>query len=281
VNCHEFQNRITAAVDHRLDAAELALFLEHANLCPPCNRSFENERSIAALVRTRIHRLTTPAHICQRILDHLTEEEPGSRARLLLGSAWRAPLTKPALVFTFSFAAVVFILSRSAPVPPVSGSAERPVTNMISQSTLNYRSVMKGEIRPQIASGLYEQVRSYFDGKTDFPVLVPVLKECTLIGGAINADGGTPIVHVMYRHGEHTIYLCQACYETVMAGAVLNLSREVREELGRTGWYRGMTPEGVAIVLWVKGNTLCAAVSAMPADHLMAHLVDADQTTAW
>jgi len=281
VTCHEFQERITAAVDHRLDAAEMVPFLEHAALCPPCGQSFENEQSIVALIRTRVRRIATPVSLCQGILDRIGREQPGSLSRMLLVSAWHAPLTKPALVFALSFAAVVLLLSRSAPVPAGSPSHEGSIDDLISQSAINYGSVLKGDFRPQITSGLVSQVRSFFEGKTDFPVFVPEMKKCTLVGGALNDYQGASVVHLMYKHGEQTIYLGEACYKTVMKGTALNLTREAREELGRTGWYRSATAEGAAIVLWVKGNTICAAVSAMPADHLMAHLADADQTTAW
>jgi len=153
--------------------------------------------------------------------------------------------------------------------------------DIIVQSISNYHAVLKGEFVPQVKSDKPEQVRTFFDGKTEFPVFIPVMKECTLIGGVVNDFHGMHLAHVVYKHGQQTIYLYQACRESVMKGDKLNLSPEVKTDLERTGWHCCTAPDGAAIVLWARGNTLCAAVSAMNGDHLMAHLVDGDIAGAW
>ena len=40
-------------------------------------------------------------------------------------------------------------------------------------------------------------------------------------------------------------------------------------------------PGGAAIVLWVRGRTICAAVAPMDGTHLMAHIAEADVPGAW
>jgi len=148
--------------------------------------------------------------------------------------------------------------------------------DLIGQSVENFNAVMKGDMKPQILSDSPEHLRTYFEGKTEFPVFVPAMKECTLVGGVIDDYHGLRVAHVMYKHGAQTIYLSQTCCETVMKREPSVISAEVKSDLTRTGWYRRTTPGGAAVVLWARGNTLCAAVAEMQEEHLMAHLATAD-----
>ena len=141
--------------------------------------------------------------------------------------------------------------------------------------------MLKGEIVPQVLSDRADNVRTYFNGKTEFPVFIPAMRECTLVGGIVNEYHGMRLAHVLYRHGRQMIYLYEACRESVMKGDTLHLSREAKADLERTGWHCCTAPDGAAVVLWVRGRTLCAAVAPMNSDHLMAHLAEADVPGAW
>ena len=55
--------------------------------------------------------------------------------------------------------------------------------NVLLQSMENYRAVLAGNITPQVASSDPASVRKLFEGATTFPVHVPRLRHCTLIGG--------------------------------------------------------------------------------------------------
>jgi hypothetical protein len=144
-----------------------------------------------------------------------------------------------------------------------------------------YDALITGDMRPQIVSEIPERVKAFFEGKTEYPVLVPVMRECRLVGGVLNTFHGTTLAHVVYRHGDQTIYLAQACKETVMRGDQLRLSPEVREKLESTGWFRETTPSGASIVVWTRGGTVCAAIARLHCDHLMEHVADAEGIDAW
>lgn len=259
------------------------MFLEHAALCAPCRQSYDGERHVVDLVHLRLRPAGAPPEVVAAILDCIAREDAAAPPALMRRAAlrWNTVGTRTAVAFALSFAAVVFLLSRNdtgfSPMPPsdVTGS------DIIGQSVNAYRSVLRGDVAPQIVSEVPDCVRSFFNGKTEFPVLVPAMKECTLIGGGVNDFQGTTLAHVVYKHGGQTISVYQACRETVMKGEKLHLPREALEELARTGWYCCTTPEGATIVVWTKGATLCAAVALMNREHLMAHLVDAGDAGAW
>jgi len=284
VNCREFSHCITPAVDGRLSATDQSSFQEHARLCPPCRRDYEEERGLAALIRARLRPVRVPAGVLASILAGTLESDAprGPGPARAFADLLRRPRTTPVVAFLLSFAAIVFILSRHAPPPHgveiagfVSGS------DIEHQSASNYEAVLKGTIVPQVVSDRPENVRNYFEGKTGFPVYIPAMKECTLVGGIANEYHGMRLAHVLYKHGLQFIYLYQACRESVMKGDTLHLSREAKNDLERTGWHCCTAPDGAAIVLWVRGRTICAAVAPMEGAHLMAHIAEADVPGAW
>jgi hypothetical protein len=274
VNCPEFQKRITAAVDNRLGTGEMAGFLEHASRCLPCRQNYANERSIVTFIHQRVRRVAAPSDVVARILDGLRHEAGAPR---VLARAWRAPAVHPALGLTLALLAFFLFVSLPTSRPPaltiVTGTLEG---DMILQSVSNYHAVMNGDIVPQFLSDIPERLHVFFQARGEFPVLVPVMKECTLVGGIMNEYEGTPLAHLVYKHGEQTIYLFQACRETVRRGKTLHLSAITWHDLERTGWYCGSTAEGDGIVVWVKDATICTAVSRMSGEHLLAHLAGAD-----
>jgi hypothetical protein len=283
VKCREFNRCITPAVDGRLSARDQASFEEHARLCSSCRHDFEEEQSLAVLIRSRLRPARVPAGVLASILTRTLHSDgspppavPGTLSRIL-----HRTRAIPAAACLLSVAVLLYVVSRH--VHSVGGESAGAITSgdLLRQSAFNYEAVLKGEIVPQVVSDRPENVRTYFRGKTGFPVFIPAMKECTLVGGAVNEYRGMHLAHVLYRHGPQFIYLYQACRESVMKGDTLHLPREAKDDLDRTGWHCCTAPDGAAIVLWVRGRTLCAAVASMNSEHLMAHLAEADVPGAW
>jgi hypothetical protein len=283
VNCREFSHCITPAVDSRLSGKDQELFQEHARLCSSCRHDYEEERSLAALIRARLQPARVPEGVLASILAGTlhSDRSPAPHSPRAFTDFLRRPRTGPVVAFVLSFAAIVYVLSRHAPPEGVEVAGFVPGSDIVRQSASNYEAVLKGEIVPQFVSDRPDNVRTYFQGKTGFPVFIPAMKECTLLGGIANDYHGMRLAHVLYKHGLQFIYLYQACRESVMKGDTLHLSREAKNDLDRTGWHCCTAPDGAAVILWVRGHTLCAAVAAMNSEHLMAHLAEADVPGAW
>ena len=271
MKCKDFHEQISAAVDHCLQSGEMSSFVEHANRCPACRCEYEMELTTKLVVRNRARMVKTPPTVAEAILACLRDEgDTTASARM---RSWkdllRNPLVKPAIAFAATFVLVIFLIRQSSgPAASFAGN------DVILQSLTNFRAVVSGEIKPQILSGIPENVRNYFTGKTEFPVLVPAMKNCTLVGGGVNECSGTAMAHVVYRHEGQVVYMCQACFETVIKGNTLNLPERAKNEMQRTGWFSETSPGGDTIVLWKKGSTLCAAVARMNKDELLACLTE-------
>jgi anti-sigma factor RsiW len=275
VNCREFQELISAAVDLQLTDGELAAFKDHSGKCTPCRFEFEAETATKLAVRSHACRVRTPAHIALQITEQLRREQLGERASWFTEFLGR-PFVKPAFGFVFAFVVVLLLLRGPVNKGPVT-QAGFGSNDVVLQSLMNYRAVEEGEITPQLASSEPAKLASFFSGITDYSVHLPKMRDCRLIGGVQNEFAGAKLAHIVYQHDDQIVYLYQACWSTVMKGEKLCLSNEAKDELIRTGWFSATQPDGRTVVLWKKGKALCAAVARMNKEDLMTCLSSGEQ----
>ncbi len=279
MDCSQFRELIAGAVDHCITQEELEQFTAHAQECLACRREFEVEAATKALVHDRMGMVSTPASLLAAIARGLNAEGGRGRASWFRGllSSSRA---KAALAFSLAFAAItlILILPRQHDQSFRSGLAQGQ--DVILHSFSTFKALLNGDLRPRLVSDRPESLRVYFAGKTEFPVLLPPMKDCILVGGDVERTAGATLAHVVYRRGKNLIYVCQACWDVVQQGEKLRLDDAARDELRRSGWFSRAQPDGDTIVLWTRGETMCAAVAHMPKEDLVACLSSPDSAAA-
>jgi hypothetical protein len=119
-------------------------------------------------------------------------------------------------------------------------------------------------------------LREFFVGKTDFPVIIPEMKDCTLLGGILDEYPKGVFAHVLYDHQAEPIYLYQTSWNKVLSGEGVTVDDEIRNTLLESGWCSRISPEGHTVVLWNKGTTLCSAVSDLSIEDLITCLTSGD-----
>jgi len=235
-------------------------------------------------VQTRLKVVKTPRMLTDSIsrkIHQIDQELATAEKKKARGKILAFPIIKPMLVLALVFAAVLAV------VLSPSGYGPTPVTlagsDLLTQSISNFHAVLAGLIQPQMVSDRPEQVREFFAGKTSFPVHVPALDNCTLVGGSANEYRGVKLAHVVYKHDGQVIYMFQAPYDRVVAGDGLALSDEAREQLAKVGSFSNIAPGGDTVILWVLGNTLCAAVSRIDRKELARCLSSGEEPgkTLW
>ena len=87
MNCQEFDQQITPAVDHYLDSSSESSFNEHAYCCSHCRRAYEAERVTKELIHVYVKMVKTPDFVSRAISEHLMREAedppPGNVPRRL------------------------------------------------------------------------------------------------------------------------------------------------------------------------------------------------------
>ncbi len=273
VDCKEFQERISSAVDRRLPRLEREQFEEHSRSCPACRQEYANECSTKTLLRERTRMVHVPPDLqvaIARAIDREAgvTEHPRSRLHALV----QTPRVRIAFAFALTAILVIIFLARPS-APPESApviTAGLDANNVIRQSVDDFHMILRGELAPQVASAESVELQDFFTGKTSFPVVVPHMRECTLVGGVLQEHNGMRLPHIVYRAGDDVISVYQACWETVKEGRTLDLTPEAKAAIMKSGWYTPAPAGNDAVVLWRHDRTLCVAVSHMGLDRLLA-----------
>jgi hypothetical protein len=260
---------VSAAVDRYLEDDDWRQFQEHSRNCPPCRCEYEGERATKHLIHSRLIMVRTPEALAATIHSSLQRAGAFSLPISLWLSLWRHPLFRPALAFAATFA-IVLQIARVDRDAIVAGSPAPFIgRDVIYQSLTNFRAVERGEIAPEVISDRMDDLRTYFAGRTDYPVVFPDLHGCALVGGVLHTCNGHTLAHMVFRRNGELIYLYQTCWKSVGAGKYFCLADQVRERLVETGWFADSDLEGHSLVLRTEGETLLAFVSHLNQQDLL------------
>lgn len=267
MNCTEFDEQISPAVDERLRGEEAVAFRDHASICPACRRSYEAELFTRNFIRQRLRMVRTPGSVAASIVDRLAAERTAGIP--VLFQRW-SPSVYRSVVAIAAVVAAVYLISS----PGLSDDPGFPAMreDVFAQSIVTFAGVMGGQMKPDVESAHPDVLQAYFSGKTSFPVRVHTVRDFTPIGAMIHESGGVPLAQVLYNAGKTTVYVYQTCWQTVQDGRKLKLPAHILATLRRGSPYVEENADGQTMVLWTEGRTLCGAVADMHKQELLAHL---------
>jgi len=272
VDCKEFQESISEAVDNRLESDSKQHFSSHAKACPACRNEYEREQITKSVLSKRVQHQTVPQEVRSALLNALHDIRPASRSWFagMFGEAFLNPAV--ALVAFLMFASGAVSLLQKNNAIPVSSDK-----NIIAQSLQYYSAAMTGALKPTMVSHDAGDVREYLSKKTSFDVSVASLDDCDWCGGIFSDIDGVRLVHVVYKiGGEGILYVYQVDMDEALRGTKVALPENAKSVLAKTGWYFEQTPDRCNVVLWKHKNTLCAAVSKMDKEKMVALLSNKD-----
>ncbi len=270
MNCQEFEEHITPAVDQYLQGSEKSSFHDHASRCPQCRRAFEAERFVKTFVQKRLHIVHTPRAVTDSIMEGTRTRVPGVLSPMTRWQPFRQPASLRYLIAAAATVVVAYLFF-SVPAPDAT-LLPAARADVLSQSALTYAGILAGQLKPQIESPRPEVLEAFFSGKTGFPVHVPDVRDYTPVGALLNETSGVPLAHLVYAGGGNTVYIYQTCWTTVQDGQKLDLPERIKDIL-RTGRpYVEEDADGRTLVLWTEGRTLCGAIAQMHKQDLLSHL---------
>jgi len=266
VNCTEFHQDVCECIDKRLSAQRTGDLLEHTKRCPHCKYEYDSLQAVKHVVHTKLQYKSVPADLYYSIVKATSGGADHVWFKKLFGFTFN-----PVIAFVIVLFFAVGIYSLFIPSSSMPDDA-----NIISQSLKNYQAVIGGSIKPAMVDK-EENVRNYLEKGVSFSVNVPKMPGCSWCGAVLSNFKGTKLAHVVYGlGGEKVIYIYQANLTDAMEGKTIGLPSDVKDELIRTNWYTKEYPDSTIIILWKYQNTLCAAVSKMNKDELMALLTEKD-----
>jgi hypothetical protein len=264
VNCKNFQDCVGEIVDKRLSEEETKEALQHATVCPQCERELHALQTCKKTLHEKVKRQSVPQDVYYSIVNKTVNAPVPSLLSKMFGFSLN-PAVAFVAIAVVAVAVYSFFFSTPSQIPDDA--------NIIKQSIANYQAVIGGSFKPELISN-HENVRSYLEKRAGFSVNVPKMTGCKSCGGILSLFKGIKLAHVVYHIGGETVYIYQANLDEAMSGEKIGVPREVKNELMKTGWYVKDLPEHKTVVLWEYKNTLCAAVSCMDKEKFIAMLSD-------
>lgn len=269
MNCHEVKDHISSAVDNRLVGNLKTEFDAHIALCQGCRNEFELERLTKRVVQQTLRRSPAPATLSAEILSHIAS--PPVKESSWWYRLWSTPRVKPA--FAAGLVALIAILLFVSLPLTIRHTHAAPIdNNIIHQTFNNYDAILTGSLVPDVTTGDYSEVKSYFQSRVDYAVRVPKIDKCKEMGALVSSFDGKRLAHLMYRFDDKVVYLYQVDMKSALDGTTLTLPPQAKEELLKTGWYIESPHEHCTLVMWVVDNTLCTAMADIDKTQLIAYL---------
>jgi len=266
VNCNSYQELITGAVDGELTQEEKRFLSLHLEGCAGCRSEYDSEISLKTFLRETMLGHDAPADLLKAVSDDLRGQmaaSPGSWVDRWK-EAFSAPFARPALALGLTVVLAIIFLTG------------QPSNDIIDQSLARYEMVTEETFTVQYASSEPAILKTFFEARTDFPVLIPEMKDCKLLGGVLDQNPNGAVAEVLYDHASEHIFLSQISWNSLGKEGSLSIEADVKEQLLKENLFIRTMPNGNSVVLWKKGATLCAAVSTMSSDDLIYCLTSGD-----
>lgn len=267
MNCKEVQDRLGEILDHGLATERREEILAHLNACDPCRVEFEIESLAKNLVRSKIKRVETPLRVSQSVREALHSSIDARSGN------WPEALSQSRVITPTLAAGVAIVLLFFFLSSPSDEFAHTADNDIIRQSLNNFSLIQSGELRPSMVACYPEVVVGYFrDLKADFAVSVLSDDSCEWYGAIASTYNGVKLAHVVYKREDDLLYVYEVRKGEALQGSILSLPEPAKKALVETGWYTDPQHEHCSVILWTVNETLCAAVSTMKKDRLLAFL---------
>lgn len=271
MNCNETHQHLVDAVDRLLPDDLYAAVLAHLKLCVPCRSEYELQLLAKQIISAKLKKSSTPDAVRAAVRAALDQEAsrpaPFFRRALIPGGRLTSALAASAAVLLL----LVFLN-----IPSTLNDddyAHTSVNDVINRSVQNFSLVRNGELKPSMIACYPDIVVGYFEEKGfDFAVSIPVDDSCDWYGAVSDTYDGVKQAHIMYKRGNDLLYVFEVNKSTALPGSTFSLPAAARRSLAETGWYTDPQHQDCNVVLWTVNETLCAAVSTMGKDQMLAVL---------
>ena len=271
MNCTEANNLFGEALDGFVSGNARHSLFEHFGICRSCRKAFELESITKLIVKSRCTRVHTPLDVRQSVLTALlapTAATPTLFEWIQQTFTLRRLLPALAVSVAMVFAMVFY----GPPTPTEESDAHTASNDVIFQSLRNFAQLQKGEVKPTLVASTAQDIHQYLDNNgLDFAIVHP-MDCCTSYEAMTSKYKGIELAEVVYRMSDDVLYVYQVKKKNVFEGSTLVIPPAARTALAKTGWYTDPHHPNCNVILWIADQTLCAAVSSMKKDEMLALL---------
>lgn len=271
MNCIEANDLLGEAIDGSIPANILSILFEHLGICRGCRKEYELESITKAVVRSRCTCVVTPPEVSNAIISALdSTSESVSPFFEWIQDVFTVRRLLPALVA--SIAIVVALIFFNSPTGVEESDVHTASNDVIFQSLQNFSRLQNGELKPAMIANKAEDIHQYLDNNgMDFAKVQPM--DCCRSYGAFTSEyNGVKLAQVVYTMSDDVMVVYEVRKSNVFNGSILIIPPAAKTALEKTGWYTDPHHPNCNVILWIADQTLCAAVSSMKKDEMLALL---------
>ena len=156
--------------------------------------------------------------------------------------------------------------------PYIAAGSENSV---MVQAVNNFHKLLAGDMKPEMESSDAAKVRNFVKNKANLDAFVPSINDYNLIGAMCSEYNGQMLAHLVYTSGNEVIYIYEACVSSLHSNC-LELPDPVHSDIVKYTYYMcdKVDDNQCTMILWYKDNVICASVSTMPKQKMLAHFTN-------
>ena len=272
MKCREIIELISAEIDGKLETEKKPEFHHHLKQCPRCRGEFELEQVTKLFITRRLTRATVPAELKEQILRQTRGKiNPSSTRESFIAPILRLPKWHliPAVAGS---AAIIIITLLLMPIKKDRFHRAPPNNNIIHQVYNNFHGILEGKLIPAVAYGDPEFVDTYFRGEIQFPVHLPPMPDCTLLGTMFSEYANEGTAHLVYKHNNDIIYIYEVALQDLMNTGGLGIPHDILAEAMKGDLYVENRMPDCSLAIWIHDSTLCCAITHISDRELISYL---------
>lgn len=270
MTCDEVLEHLGLALDGSFSGHVREEFFNHLSVCTRCRREFELETVAQQLVRKSVKHVVAPHNVRNFVLSSLRQEFTHVEEHVTWMEYFFGRRFFPSLVTALVVITLIYYFVSLEP----SGSrlAVHTASNdVIFQSLQNFTRIREGQLKPKTVACDAAVIKSYFKKNGhDFAANTKVIDDCDWYGAMVSEFGGVRLAHVVYHTGDDITYVYEVKKVEALEGVSLSMPPAAKQALAERGVYTDPLHPGCNVVVWTANETLCAAVSTMKKDKLLA-----------
>ncbi|MBI4417716.1 MAG: hypothetical protein HY563_02990 [Ignavibacteriales bacterium] len=271
MNCHQVQDYLLDLIDRDLPEHVRAAMFGHFDLCQVCRNEYEIQLLTKEIIRSRFRRTAAPEPVRSAVLTAIAHE-----AKSVSGGPFTSFASSRAfgpVAITGLAAAILLIILNFPRTVSDDDFAHTAPNDVINRSVQNFSLVRSGDLKPSMVACYPDILIGYFEEQEiDFAVSVPADDSCDWYGAVVNSYEGAKQAHIVYKRGDDILYVLEVNKNSAQPGSTFSLPPAARKSLAETGWYTDPQHSHCNVVLWTENETLCAAVSTMNKERMLALL---------
>jgi hypothetical protein len=261
----------SAMADGHLSSAE-ANRLQHEMMQDESLRAeYETVNAVRTMLRERADRLRmpVPADVERSIRLAIAAEQSQSHGR---SERWLDTvldtvidyLRRPAIAVGVAAVALVavvwFAADRSATTAPF---------RLYEASYANFQDIVGGTLELGKRTSNPAELAAFFrDQGVAYDVFFPTI-DATLEGGVVSEHHGQRYAHLVYRAGDHLVYIFEVD-EPSIEGNMIAMASDVADDLEHSRWHWEERAGVGTMFVWESNNIVCSAVSDLRTQDLSA-----------